>query len=479
MKAKIIILITVAFLIIGSGSIFAQSLRFERTDVDKSRNSFVTATYIFGVDIYADSLRNCSNVAFELKYDQTKFVRFSEWKRGRFGSKSEAFVLPISVDDGTGRIVVSSGSGNPPDTLSPDNPLVIHLEFAVIPTAIHDSYITFDIIEPRATVYEDSIPKIIKMKAQTISYKIHSYIDVWPGDADNSGAVDHLDFATVSYYLGMGPKSKSTRCFKRDPASTLWSAQAVIAWDSAAATYADCDGNGEVNMADNLVVTYNYDKKRTSGIINQEFIDKSNFNNKPIISSNSIKIPIKVNSSTPFIGVSGKIDLNQLNGFKIIGMEKANLFSNDNYFDYTINNDFIEFFSSDLSKISANKGTIAYLLIEPIDGNTITPSIYTGNMKGITDYGYIFDLSFFTSIEDPNGPISQEKFIQTDNYIQYESANQIFSYTVYDMNSRQLINENVNGNALKFDTHMLNSGSFILLINSEKGIISRKFLILK
>ncbi len=479
MKAKIIILIAAAYLIIGSGSIFAQSLRFERTDVDKSRNGFVTATYIFGVDIYADSLRNCSNVAFELKYDQTKFVRFSEWKRGRFGSKSEAFVLPISVDVGTGRIVVSSGSGNPPDTLSPDNPLVIHLEFAVIPTAIHDSYITFDIVEPRATVYEDSIPKIIKMKAQTISYKIHSFIDVWPGDADNSGAVDHLDFATVSYYLGMGPKSKSTRCFKRDPASTLWSAQAVIAWDSAMATYADCDGNGEVNMADNLVVTYNYDKKRTSGIINHEFIDKSHLNDKPIISSNSIKIPIKVNSSTPFIGVCGKIDLNQLSGFKIIGMESSDLFSNDNYFDYSIDNDYIEFFSSDLSKISANKGTIAYLLIEPIDDNTIIPSISTGTMKAITDYGQIFDLSFFTSVDDFSNQNDNEKFIQTDSYVQYESLNQIYSYMIYDMNAKEIINENVSGNSLRFDTQMMNSGSFVLVMNTEKGLISRKFLILK
>jgi len=397
------ILIIAIITMMSAFEMLAQKLSFQRSDVDSNRCKFITATYIFGIDIYADDVEHCSNVTFELQFNQTRFVRFSEWKAGNFGPTTKAYVMPLidEVND-RGRIVVSCGLDGSPDTTSPSNPKVIQLKFAVIPAAPHFETVTFTVNNPRATVFLDGEPQIIALQAEPISYTIHSFVNVWPGDADNNGVVNHLDFATVSYFIGTGPNTKNMRSFKREPASTLWGAQSVIAWDIDEATYADCDGNGEVNMADNLVVTYNYDKQHPTSSI--PIIESAMFvpPSQARRTNNSISIPINADTWQPYLAASGRFSFN--GDFEFIGIEPTGLLKNNDYSFafYVEKENNIEFITGTVDKSAPIKtnGVIANIIIEPKHHGVVANILQIEDFKAISDFGQIFDIRAFTSIED-------------------------------------------------------------------------------
>lgn len=404
--AKIYKILLISILMFASfGKANSQSLKFVRTDVDSSRSKFVTATYIFGFDILTEDLDSCSNVTFELRFDHTSFVRFSEWKKGEFGPSTKAYVLPLTNEaQDLGRIVVSCGLDNSLDPNAPNNPKVVTLKFSVIPAAPHFETVNFTIYNPRATVWKDGTPQIVELPETKASYTIHSFVNVYPGDADNNGVVDHLDFATVSYYLGMGPNTKQMRSFKREPASTLWAPQPVIAWDTAAATFADTDGNGEVNMTDNLVVTYNYDKRHPiSGIptVQSEIFMPQNILPR---TEKTIIMPIYANTYQPYLAASGSINLSSYQDYEIVGVEPAGLLDGDEL-AFAFANELqgnLEFIvgTVDKSKLISRDGIIANLLLEPKNSSSAIVQSDLSHLKGISTGGNIFELSAFTSIDE-------------------------------------------------------------------------------
>ncbi len=401
---KIVYILTL--LLLAATNLHAQSLSFVRRDVDSSRSRFVTATYLFSIDVIAENIEKCTNVSFELRYDKTQFIRFSEWERGNFGSTTKTLVLSLpDASTDIGRLVVSSGMDYTRDTNAPNNPKVVNLKFVVIPAAPHFDVVTFSLINPRITVVSDGQLKLIDLPTTSFSYTIHSFVNVWPGDANNDGIVNHLDFATVSYYLGLGPNTKQMRSFKREPASTLWAPQPVIAWDTAAATYTDCDGNGEVNMIDNLVISYNYDKQHPVGSI----INNTNYERKlPKVvvqkTNSSIVLPIYVSTYQPYLSLAGTIEIPDLQDFEVAGIEPAGLLDgNEACFSmWKASERSIEFSlgSVDKANLINNSGVVAHLVLEPKQGNKHSPSIAMKNLKGISPYGHIFELSAYTSISE-------------------------------------------------------------------------------
>lgn len=400
------IIYILSLFLVASIALHSQSLNFVRNDVDSSRSRFVTATYVFSIDIVAENIQKCTNVSFELRYNKTQFVRFSEWKRGEFGSTTKTLVLSLpDASNDIGRLVVSSGMDYTRDTNAPDNPKVVNLKFVVIPAAPHFDVVTFSLINPRITVVADGQLKLVDLPTSSISYTIHSFVNVWPGDANNDGVVNHLDFATVSYFLGFGPNTKQMRSFKREPASTLWAPQPVIAWDTAAATYADCDGNGEVNMIDNLVISYNYDKQHPTGSIinntNQEIELPAIVVQK---SGSSIIYPIYVSTYQPYLSLAGTIEIPNLQDFEVQGIEPSGLLDGNKaaFSIWKSNQNTIEFSIGTVSKTNLinNSGVVANLVLEPKNPNLKTPDVAIKNLRGISSFGHIFELSAFTSVAE-------------------------------------------------------------------------------
>jgi hypothetical protein len=240
----------------------AQSLKIVRTDVDSTRSNFVTATFLFGFDIYLEDVENCRGISFRMDYDQIDFVHFSEYVMDDFGEKPLA-VVHNKLDNlaKKGSLYIGIGTNDSVDAEGIDNPKVIHLEFGVSQSVAHDEELTIDFENIYAVVTSDTGRSIINIQKEPIIYNIHSFVDVWPGDSDDNGEVDENDFIPINFYMGYGSATKNMRSFKRRSASTIWASHKVLAWDVIDATYADCDGNGDVTTTDLLVVNMHLPEK--------------------------------------------------------------------------------------------------------------------------------------------------------------------------------------------------------------------------
>jgi len=80
-------------------------------------------------------------------------------------------------------------------------------------------------------------------------------LEVWPGDADNSGYVDQTDVLPLGvYWHATGAARQST--------GFAWTKQYCSPWDPVVVTYADCDGSGKVDQADILPIGLNWHKSQ-------------------------------------------------------------------------------------------------------------------------------------------------------------------------------------------------------------------------
>ena len=332
--------------------VHAQSLRTERTDVDSSRSSFVTATYLFGIDFYVDGLDSCTAVSFDINYTNSRYISFSEVRNTEFGfhGKEPVIITSKNLSDNTGYVHVGVLSGMEVGERGFDNPCCVHLEFAVAQNAPHGDITVFSFSNVQAV----GTGGIIQLTAEDVTYNIHSFIGVWPGDADNDGEVTSKDVTTIGRFLGYGSSSKnSMRSFKRENASTIWASQSVLAWDSIDVSHADCDGNGDVTVTDQLIVALNFGKTHAIGKIantTQLITEKYLSNEKRMdefyppaseleeslsntwegargtLSDKRTK-SVLVSSANSFIGVSGTLRWIITDGeTKVVGIERGSLF---------------------------------------------------------------------------------------------------------------------------------------------------------
>ncbi len=86
---------------------------------------------------------------------------------------------------------------------------------------------------------------------------------VYPGDANNDGTVNHFDILYIGYAYGSyGPIRPDTSVdYAEATAPLLW---AVVFPDSTNFAFADTDGNGLVDFSDFLTVYRNYGSKRVN-----------------------------------------------------------------------------------------------------------------------------------------------------------------------------------------------------------------------
>ncbi len=240
----------------------AQSIRIVRSDVDSGRASFITATQLFGMDIEVSGVNNCTGVSFELQYQGSQYVVFSDWKARDMGMQG-SFAYDLSdTASGAGSVHIGALSGIAVTDPGIDNPVAIHLDFVVRPSAPNGTALTFSFNHAQA-VTSDSGGMIVNLSSAPYQVSIHGFVNVFPGDADNNGLVDSRDATTVGAFLKQGSGASNVRGYKRQPCSTLWLPQEALVWDSAKATYADCDGSGDVTLSDNLVVQINFGKEHS------------------------------------------------------------------------------------------------------------------------------------------------------------------------------------------------------------------------
>ncbi len=480
----------ITFIMISLNFALSQEIKLVRTDVDSVRSNIITATFVFGVDVIIDSLQNCSNVSFQLKYDNSQYIKFSGYKIGAFRKipSSNVYLNPPSGESSTNEqiINISVFSGLAPGENEFDSPNVLHLEFVVLQSAPINQKVTFSFPKAEATAFVDSVARNIKLRTKNIIYKIHSFVDVWPGDANNDGTVNTDDYSAVGLYMRQGADNRNTRTFKRPTASTMWTAQRCILWDDAAATYADADGDGAVTVVDGLIVKLNDGLNKSQANTKGSSIQSNQndyYNYIPEQNSKNIKLPISPVLSNDIIAVTGNFNLsNLLRDFDFKGIEKGEALSNipsSVLISYNQENSKCDFFitpNSNLDKIKS--GVIANIILSPKSNSNLSPSIDLNNLQGMKTNGNLVylnltsvdeNLDYQTTIKYENNQIILCNL--TDNIINIK----IFSY------QGTLINQTneINSNTLSFDCSNYSSGIYFAVINSNNQNTIKPILIKK
>jgi hypothetical protein len=389
-----ILFILISVILLISADLQAASIRIARNDVDSSRADFITAGYTFSFDILLDSLDNFNGASFELNWDRPDYIFFSEWQIGKIGEKSQAF-----VEKYPGKLIVAVSTGLPLIESHFANSSIISLKFVVLQNAMNLDSVKFTFQKPTASATIDTQPQLLPLEHLPFVFKIHSYIEVFPGDADGNGIVDHLDYSNVMLNLGLGSESQHSRTFKRLYPSIFWVPQKVLVWDLPDATYADCDGNGEITMKDMLVVSYNLGK--TTNQIGK--VQTPAQSNSPIIKStykvnseNNIILPINFQTDRKFLSAYIKIQLtdNLINNLSDTFIHSIFNENNEISFSKIVGNYLYIFLgTSDRSMNLINSGEIARLIFNE-NGEVSANGISSIEGEAIDESGNIFPIDF-------------------------------------------------------------------------------------
>lgn len=441
----------------------SQTMRIERTDVDSTRYGHVTANFKFGIDIYIDELENVNSASFQLKWNYGNHVHFSGYQIGDFGDNGTVFITnPIKID-GTDEKYMNVGifSGTTVGENEFDNPKLLHLEFAVSSDIPNREQLVFSFVNFFATAFVDSSQTNVEITAEQLELNIHSFINVWPGDSNNDGLVDTRDYNQIGLYFEGNSIQNTGKSFKRSNATIMWTGQQVLVWDNADATFADCDGDGVITVADGMVVFHNdsktheegtglLDDDAESGLV--EEIDESKYN----------KIPVYSHVTDEYRAITGKINLNE--GLSIAHIIPGDLFDDanakilkqvkGNTIEMTIGS-----FNQEFAIIQP--GVIAYLLV---DKNSTTDDllllddqISLGKDNRFRSHGIATDVN--TSIDD-----GIEAYY-SNGEIHINSEQIINSAELFDINGKKLLERSINSSSITLDQE-LSSGTYFLKVDT-------------
>jgi hypothetical protein len=472
LKKLNILSLVILFLLLSYNNIQAAAIHIERNDVDSIRAGFITAGYPFSLDIIIDSLDKFNGVSFELDWDRPDLIFFSEWQIGDIGDKSQAY-----VEKYPGKIIVAVANGLPLIESRISNTALISLKFVTLQSATNLDSVRFTFNKPTASALIDTQSQLLSLAHNPAIFKIHSYIDVFPGDANNDGMVDHLDYSNVMLYLGLGSQSQHSRTFKRLYPSIFWVPQKTLVWDMADATYADCDGNGEITMKDMLVVSYNLGKNTTHIGKSQPVIEKfpsiSKISNKLLSDNNSY--PVYFQTNRDFISAYISIELNQEYADNFESINVDNIF-NENYeiaYKKQVGNIIYVFIgSNDRSNNSIYSGEILQLIFN----NKIFSNFnIINNISGeaIDALGEIFPLNFYTyqQLTDiSNNENNIDITLHSNSLDIYSNNIQIQSIQVFDILGRVITTrDNLATNSLIIELPNLSNQLLFITILTDNG----------
>ncbi len=476
MRIYKVLICAIILFAVANNVLNAQSLRLVRTDVDSTRSNFVTATYLFGFDVYIDKIDSCTAVSFDLDYTNSNYISFSEVISTPFGygGKGPVIISRKNSLDNTGYVYVGVLSGDEVGARGYDNPKVVHLEFAVGQDALHGLNTEFSFSNVQAVISSGNSGRIIPVAADPVTYSIHSFINVWPGDADNNDTVNSKDVTTIGRFIGYGSSSKtSMRSFKRMNASTIWAPQSVLAWDSIEVARADCDGNGDVTVMDQLIVTLNFGKthpttnskilpfKKSTELLAEEPVSPT-----VPITANTKRKKILLNSNYSFLGAAGKLSWYITDpNTKVIGFEKTKLFNDeDAELFYKISDNSADISMLNLDKTVRNEVRSGEFCTMLIDGDADAVNIIGEEVYAISQkYGF-FKVQATCDVVQ-NG-------VNDNRIISFTAGNQRFikntancdtEYMIYDLLG-QLIKSAVihSGEIINIDNTAANASVFVV-----------------
>lgn len=331
-----------------------------------------------------------------------------------------------------------------------------------------------------------------------------SYDQVWPGDVNNDGIANNIDLL----YLGLEYRNSG---HNRPNATTNWEGQYMFDWETKQglginAKFADCDGNGSVNLDDRDVIFQNYKYSHNDGA--------SNFAGVPLYIKPStttlgevIKVPIilgeKDKRVEDFYGIAFRVEFPQKyakhGGISVdfnssfLGVSDVDVMGGA-YINYE--DGFIEIGISKIDGIQVNGhgsiGTINFITIDDIIGREVdgvevssrevTMEFAINNATAFDIDGLSIDISTMNYSNRTNVDLLTSDTYQDENYLVYpnpvkevlfiECDEKIQKITLSDVNGKVLLETNYLANQV--GKHQLNVSGFIdgiyfLKVRTNKG----------
>ena len=222
----------------------------------------------FWVDVQvgdtANPVTNLLGVSFSLHYTNTQYIDVvspynSNVLPGSFMGSNTVFLQ--NVDDPNGRVDIGitrqAGQGGVSGYGT-----VARIQFSADPNTPNNTPITFTIDNISAN---DPNGNAIQLNPQDVTITITSTV-VWPGDANNDGTANVADVLPLGLYYNLtGPS--------RPNASPTWTGQICPpGWNPQNAAYADCNGDGTINVADVLPIGLNYNQTHSKSGYMREWL---------------------------------------------------------------------------------------------------------------------------------------------------------------------------------------------------------------
>ncbi|MBM2814083.1 MAG: hypothetical protein HW421_845 [Ignavibacteria bacterium] len=488
MKRIVISLILIlAVKILFQQDLAAQSISIKRTDVDSARSGFITATYIFGVDVKIDNIKGCYSAIFQMQYDNMSTIILSDVQKPADSFPKSALnwheVKDTTPEVNNLNIVVNL---LPADVKTGfNNPMIAHVEFVVTPKAKSKGNFNLSFKEISAHLVDSTgAQKSVTLADKAYSFTIHGFEMVLPGDADNNRIVDSKDWGEiVKFFTNDAQAKKTMRQFKRVNASTHWSKQLVLTWDNAAAMRSDCDGNGIVTQNDILVVDYNFGKTDTATSSIVPSTDNGKLWNKIERNAKSNILPVSVNSNEPCLGIAGNISIDGLpSDVKISGVEPGNFFDPEHtmlYYNLEEKNQVISFAigTSTPQNPSFGTGTLLKIIYESENNTSQVPTLRADDATCIGTDGNFYPVSNVISdvaYSENEQPISDFIFKTSEDYLSVEpekNGMQLQSLKIYDLQGAlaAAYSPSYNTSTQSFSIKNLSAGGYFAVAGSSNG----------
>ncbi|MBL0339561.1 MAG: T9SS type A sorting domain-containing protein [Bacteroidetes bacterium] len=335
--------------------------------------------------------------------------------------------------------------------------------------------------------------------------------NVWPGDANYDLTADNNDILNIGLAFGYsGPV--------RSGASLAWSAQPATDWSAQFANganlkHADTDGSGSVDNDDTTAVSLNYGLTHPFRLLNPSATQLPApvlyVTTNPDTASTSDTVEVSIflgTNSSPvdsIYGIAFTVNFDTaLVNTSYMNPDFSGCWLGTSSVDLiTFNKDLLQQGRVDITLVRTDQqnssgfgflGRLGIVIVDNV-GAKITLPVTLSNITAITAGEYIVPVAFENDsiIIDTTGtvgilePIIDNEMISlypnpADQFVQVISAElKIEKYTIYNQYGIQLSSKELLTDKFKLNTSGLSQGVYTIRFFTEKGTITKKFLVVR
>lgn len=235
--------------------------------------------------------------SMEANFDN-KVLSFGRVSKGDMMG-SDALIISGTVEDGRG---ISIGKTNGAGVSGAGKVLELAFGIKDIHAGLDTELVFQNLIADNSSMEPLPVESLL-----IVPVTIDAAFAVWPGDANNDGVVDERDVLALGKHWGATGEARSN-------SSISWAPQHGSPWDNYEATFADTDGDGNVDHNDLRAISHNFGKTRSEGVETQLLAMNSDTDHGQVLGQlrkgESVVYEIVANQTRRVLGMSARFQVN-------------------------------------------------------------------------------------------------------------------------------------------------------------------------